>query len=170
MIWDSENISVRFNLICHHDHDPHIKMLSWQISRKLEKVRNLCTGCNGLLMTQHGVQNTRRELRVIQRWKAERWRHWEILLRKLRGAQKRISLKLEMRTNNNHSKEIWVHASSVLFSEKIIRVSWTWSRAELENRSEYIVILYHGHILMPTISNQYSATVTRWTLFSFSFS
>jgi len=28
------------------------------------------------------------------------------MLRKLRGVQKRISLKLEMRTNNKHSKEI----------------------------------------------------------------
>jgi len=36
-------------------------------------------------------------------------------LRKLRGVQKRISLELEMRTNNNHSKGIeYMHPESYI--------------------------------------------------------
>jgi len=41
------------------------------------------------------------------------------MLGKLRGVQKRISLKLEMRTNNIHSKEIpYMHPKSYIIGEQ----------------------------------------------------
>jgi len=60
----------------------------------------------------------RREVRMIQEGKQEAGNVDSVWnadgLRKSRGSQERISLKLEMRTNNNHSKGINTCALSLI--------------------------------------------------------
>src|SRR5882762_11209569 len=86
-------------------------------------------------MTPNTVRDENREQRMIQRRKAEAQRHWERFetLQKSREAQKRISLELETRTTNKHSKEeeymqpesyIKYHSTSESESELNWKVAW----------------------------------------------